>query len=204
MLAGPSEIMVIADESANADYVARDLLSQAEHDELAHSVLLTDSKAFLAEVNRRMREYTNESPRKEIIEAALSANGKSVLLDRIEDAFDIANAYGPEHLEVVTRIPETEVMSRIRNAGSVFLGNYASEPLGDYMVGSNHVLPTFGSSRFSSPLGVYNFYRRVNFISANESYIREYGEDVIRLAEYEGLNAHANAVRARYEDAAGK
>lgn len=197
MLAGPSEIMIIADDSADPSYVARDLLSQAEHDEDAAAILVTTSRALINAVNEKLPGFIESSPRRAIAEASIRKNGKAILVDSLERAFAAANKFGPEHLEVITRLSDAEVIGSVKNAGALFLGEHTPEPLGDYLIGTNHVLPTYGASRFSSPLGVYDFYRRVNIIRAGKRYVAAAGEDVIALAEYEGLTAHADAVRER-------
>ena len=197
MLAGPSEIMIIADDSADAGCIARDLISQAEHDEDASSILVTTSRELIRAVNEKLPAYVSASKRRAIAEASIQKNGKSILVESLERAFAAANKYGPEHLEVITRLSDAEVIGSVKNAGALFLGENTPEALGDYLIGTNHVLPTWGASRFSSPLGVYDFYRRVNVIRASKRYITTAGEDVIALAEYEGLSAHADAVRER-------
>lgn len=200
MLAGPSEIMVIADGNANASFIARDLITQAEHDEAAVSVLVSTSKDMIERVNVLLKEYSRLEERKDIIEKSLINNGLSVLVSSLDEAFEVANSFGPEHLEILADVSESTIMSKIRSAGSVFMGEYCPEPMGDYLLGSNHVLPTYGSSRFSSPLGVYDFYRRINFVGSSKESFSKMADKVIDFARYEGLNAHANAVNARVVD----
>lgn len=199
MLAGPSEILIVADESANPRYIARDLLSQAEHSEDAICALITTSEKLLDEVNSYLKKFIDEEERKSILLEAIK-KGISVVVDTIEEGIDLANEYASEHLEVVSKLSDSEVMNRVKAAGSLFIGNFSSEPLGDYIIGSNHVLPTFGAAKFSSPLGVYDFCRRVNVISANKEYVRKYGQYAVDFAEYEGLYAHANAIKERMKD----
>lgn len=199
MLAGPSEILIVADESANPRYIARDLLSQAEHSEDAICALITTSEKLLDEVNSYLKKFIDEEERKSILLEAIK-KGISIVVDTIEEGIDLANEYAPEHLEVVSKLSDSEVINRVKAAGSLFIGNFSSEPLGDYIIGSNHVLPTFGAAKFSSPLGVYDFCRRVNVISANKEYVRKYGQYAVDFAEYEGLYAHANAIKERMKD----
>ncbi|MBI4976321.1 MAG: histidinol dehydrogenase [Spirochaetes bacterium] len=199
MLAGPSEIMIIADDTAQPAVLARDLLGQAEHDERASSILISTSQKLIDAVNKELAVMVPASPRRSIIEVSLAQNGKSVLAASIAEAFKIANRFGPEHLEVIAAIPDTEVIANVRNAGALFIGGHSPEALGDYLIGSNHVLPTYGASRFASALGVYDFYRRVNVIAANRDYLAKVRDAVKTLAEYEGLYEHGASVTERFK-----
>ncbi len=199
MIAGPSEILVMADETADPKFVAADLMSQAEHDKLASSILLTTSEEIadktIAEIERQMQYLS----RKEIIEKSLEDYGVIIICNCEAQAVSLANAIAPEHLEVLMKNP-TEYIGKLDNAGSVFLGNYASEPLGDYYAGPNHVLPTSGTARFFSPLSVASFIKRSSYIYYTEEALREAKDDIVLIAEKEGLTAHANAIKVRFED----
>ncbi|MGN0613766.1 MAG: histidinol dehydrogenase [Porcipelethomonas sp.] len=198
MIAGPSEILVMADETADPKFVAADLMSQAEHDRLASSILLTTSEEIadqtIAEIERQMQYLS----RKDIIEQSLTDYGMIIICDCPHCAVELANAIAPEHLEVLMKNP-TEYIGKLDNAGSVFLGNYASEPLGDYYAGPNHVLPTSGTARFFSPLSVSSFIKRSSYIYYTEEALREAKDDIVLIAEREGLTAHANAIKVRFE-----
>lgn len=198
MIAGPSEILVMADETADPKFVAADLMSQAEHDKLASSILLTTSEEFadktIAEIERQVQNLS----RKEIIEKSLTDYGMIIVCDCPHCAVELANAIAPEHLEVLMKNP-TEYIGKLDNAGSVFLGQYASEPLGDYYAGPNHVLPTSGTARFFSPLSVYSFVKRSSYIYYTEEALRDAKDDIVLIAEREGLTAHANAIKVRFE-----
>ncbi|MGN1481535.1 histidinol dehydrogenase [Porcipelethomonas sp.] len=198
MIAGPSEILVMADETADPKFVAADLMSQAEHDRLASSILLTTSDELadktIAEIERQVQYLS----RKEIIEKSLSDYGMIIVCDCPHCAVELANAIAPEHLEVHMKNP-TEYIGKLDNAGSVFLGQYASEPLGDYYAGPNHVLPTSGTARFFSPLSVSSFIKRSSYIYYTEEALREAKDDIVLIAEKEGLTAHANAIKVRFE-----
>ncbi len=200
MLAGPSEILVVADKSANPRYIARDLLSQAEHGEDSIVALIATEQSIIDEVDKHLEDITKDVERKDIILTSLKNHSKATVVPNIYEALELANEFASEHLEVVLDLQDSEIIERITAAGSLFIGSYTSEPLGDYIIGSNHVLPTFGAAKFSNPLGVYDFYRRVNIISANKNYVKNYGGAAVRLAEYEGLYAHANAVAERLND----
>ncbi len=200
MLAGPSEILVVADKTANPRYIARDLLSQAEHGEDSIAALIATEQSIIDEVNRHLEDITKDVPRKDIILASLKGHSKATVVADVYEALSLANDYAAEHLEVVVDLSDSEIIGRINAAGSLFIGSYTSEPLGDYIIGSNHVLPTFGAAKFSNPLGVYDFYRRVNIISAGKNYVKKHGGAAVRLAEYEGLYAHANAISERLND----
>lgn len=199
MVAGPSEILVLADETATPKFVAADLMSQAEHDKLASSILVTTSEKLadetIAEIERQM-EYLD---RKDIIKSSLENFGAIIICNNKDEAVDMANRCAPEHLEVLFENP-LEYVGRLDNAGSVFLGQYASEPLGDYYAGPNHVLPTSGTARFFSPLGVNSFEKRSSFIYYTEEALCLAKDDIVLVAEKEGLTAHANAIKVRFED----
>jgi len=196
MIAGPSEILVIADEGANPIYVAADLLSQAEHDPMASAILLTTSRKLLDEVNAELRKQTDVLPKQEIVEQSLKNFGKSILCDSIEECIDFANAIAPEHLELCVADP-MRYLNEVINAGSVFLGYYTCESIGDYFGGTNHVLPTSGTARFSSALGVDAFIKKSSFLHYTQEALDAYGQYIIDMAEQEQLEAHANAARVR-------
>lgn len=196
MVAGPSEILVIADGTTSPDWVAMDLFSQAEHDELAQSLLLCPDAAYLDRVESAMRKLLTAMPRREVILASLEGRGALVRVRDLAEACEVANRVAPEHLELSVQDPETWV-PRLRNAGAVFLGRYTSESLGDYCAGPNHVLPTAGTARFSSPLGVYDFQKRTSLIEVSSAGARTLGRIAGTLADGEGLPAHAAAARMR-------
>ncbi|MBP5446400.1 MAG: histidinol dehydrogenase [Acholeplasmatales bacterium] len=198
-VAGPSEILVIADEFANPKFVAADLLSQAEHDEIASSVLLTNSKELADKVVVQIEEFTNKLERKEIIKKSLDNYGGIIVTKTIDEAIEISNYIAPEHLELVVDKP-FNYLDKIVNAGAIFLGNYAAESLGDYMAGPNHVLPTIHTARFFSPLSVYDFIKRSSIISFNKEAFNRIGEAVSSFAKSEGLTAHALAADVRLEE----
>jgi len=198
MIAGPSEIMVVADETANPGFVAADMLSQAEHDALASSILVTTSEKIAEEVKRELEIQLNKLPRKEIAEKSLKDFGAIVLVDDMDSAVNVVNKIAPEHLELCVSEP-FNLISYIKNAGAIFLGNYSSEPLGDYYAGPNHVLPTSGTARFFSPLNVAEFMKKSSIISYSKKALQMVKDDVIKFAEAEGLKAHANAIRIRFE-----
>ena len=199
MIAGPSEILILADETANPRYLAADLMSQAEHDPLASAILLTTSaelaKATAAELERQVQTLS----RKDVILASLESFGAIIVCASMDEAVDFANELAPEHLEACVENP-MEYVGRLDNAGSVFLGNYSPEPLGDYFAGPNHVLPTSGTARFFSPLSVDSFVKKSSFIYYTKDALLPQADDVIRLAEAEGLTAHANSIRVRKEE----
>lgn len=199
MVAGPSEVLVIADESASAKHVAADLLSQAEHDKMASAVLLTTSQALAEAVDAEIIRQTGYLGRSEIIEASLRDFGCAIVCGSLTQAAELANEIAPEHLEIVTEEPRS-VLPLIRNAGAVFLGQWSPEPLGDYMAGPNHVLPTSGTARFFSPLSVDSFLKTISVIEYGREHLEPVKEQVIALAEAERLTAHANAIRVRFED----
>ncbi len=198
MIAGPSEILVIADESANPKFVAADLMSQAEHDRIASAILVTTSERLANDVKTELERQMKELSRKEIIDESLTGFGAIIICDSKDKAVQLANDLAPEHLEVLFENP-LEYIGKLDNAGSVFLGSYAPEPLGDYYAGPNHVLPTSGTARFSSPLSVNSFEKRSSFIYYTEDALFKAKDDIVQIAEREGLTAHANAVKVRFE-----
>ena len=197
-VAGPSEILVIADESANPRFVAADLLSQAEHDPMASAILLTTSRKLADEVSDEIEGFLKTLSRAEIIRQSLDAYGYIFVSDSMDDLVDAANTIASEHVEIVTSEP-FEIMTRIRNAGAIFLGTYSSEPLGDYYAGPNHILPTNGTARFFSPLSVDQFIKKTSIISYSRQALEKVHEDIELFAENEGLTAHANSIRVRFE-----
>lgn len=198
-IAGPSEIMVLADETANARYVAADLLSQAEHDEMASAILVTTSEALAKDVSNEIDLFLERLSRRAIIEKSLEQFGWLLVAENLEEAVDMVNTVASEHLEIVTKDP-FDVMTRVRNAGAIFLGSYSSEPLGDYFAGPNHVLPTGGSARFFSPLGVDDFVKRSSIIYYSKQALEGVKDDIIAFAKSEGLTAHANSIEVRYPE----
>ena len=197
-VAGPSEILVLADETANPRYVAADLLSQAEHDELASAILVTTSEALAKEVSDWTDRFIQELSRGEIIRKSLDNYGHILLADTLEDAIDAANEIASEHMEIVTADP-FEVMTKIRNAGAIFIGEYSSEPLGDYFAGPNHVLPTNGTAKFFSPLSVDDFIKKSSIISYSRDALEKVHTDIEKFAEAEHLTAHANSIKVRFD-----
>ena len=196
MIAGPSEILVIADEKSDPSFVAADLMSQAEHDKLASSVLITTSKELYEKVEIELERQVKTLEREEIIRTSLKDFGSAIICKTIEECIDISNAIAPEHLEIMVDEP-MKYLGMVRNAGSVFLGRYCPEPIGDYFGGTNHVLPTSGTARFFSPLSVDSFIKKSSFIYYSKEAIMENGEKIITLANKEGLTAHANSVKVR-------
>lgn len=197
-VAGPSEILVLADETANPRYVAADLLSQAEHDELASAILITTSRELAEKVSDEAARFTQQLSRKEIIEKSLENYGYILLAETMDEAVSAANEIASEHLEILTANP-FETMTKIKNAGAIFLGEYSSEPLGDYFAGPNHILPTNGTARFFSPLNVDDFLKKTSIISYSEDALSRVHKDIELFAEKEGLTAHANSVKVRFE-----
>ena len=197
-VAGPSEIMVLADETANARYVAADLLSQAEHDEMASAILVTTSEELAKKVSEEVDGFVKELSRKDIIQKSLDNYGYILVADTMQDAIDTVNEIASEHLEVVTANP-FDTMTRIQNAGAIFLGSYSSEPLGDYFAGPNHVLPTNGTAKFFSPLSVDDFIKKSSIIYYSREALEAVHEDIIDFAEAEYLTAHANSIKVRFE-----
>ncbi len=198
MIAGPSEVLIVADSSANPTYVAADFLSQAEHDEKAASVLLTPDKSLAERAAAEIEKQLEELPRREIAAQSLKDYGTIVLTATIDEAFDIANSIAPEHLEILTSDPKADLL-KVKNAGAVFLGEYSPEPLGDYFAGPNHVLPTSGTARFSSPLSVDNFTKTMNYVCYDKQGLAGCYQDIDRFAKAEGLNAHAKSATIRFE-----
>ncbi|MDY2997527.1 MAG: histidinol dehydrogenase [Faecalimonas sp.] len=197
-IAGPSEILVIADETANPRYVAADLLSQAEHDELASAILVTTSKTLAKEVSKQVEVFVEELSRTEIMKKSLENYGYILVADTMEEVIDIANEIASEHLEIMTANPY-DVMMRVRNAGAIFIGEYSSEPLGDYFAGPNHVLPTNGTAKFFSPLGVDDFIKKSSIIAYSKEALEAIHSDIEQFAEAEKLTAHANSIKVRFE-----
>jgi histidinol dehydrogenase len=197
MFAGPSEILVIADSTAKPEYVAADLLSQAEHDKLASSVLVTDDPKLIDQVAVQIKEQLSVLSRSSITEKSLQDFGFAVLVENIEEAIEVSNNIAPEHLEICVEEPMS-LIGRIRNAGAIFVGHYSPEPLGDYMAGPSHVLPTSGTARFSSPVNVDQFIKKSSLIYYNRGALERTSQDIIRFAEAEHLDAHANAIRIRF------
>jgi histidinol dehydrogenase len=196
MVAGPSEILIIADGTADASFIASDMLGQAEHDEMASSILITDSEVLAGAVKKELAKQLRNLRRKDIAEKSLQKYGAVIVTRDISEAVDIANRISPEHLEVMTRNPEA-LLPKIRSAGAVFLGKWTPEPLGDYAAGPNHTLPTGGTARFSSPLGVYDFTKRTSLIHSTQKGFQALAKTVETLADVEGLEAHGNTVRIR-------
>ncbi len=196
-IAGPSEILVLADETANPTYVAADLLSQAEHDELASAILITTSKELAEKVSAEVDRFVAQLTRKSILEKSLENYGYILLADSMDDAIETVNAIASEHLEIVTKDAFT-VMTKVRNAGAIFIGEYSSEPLGDYFAGPNHVLPTNGTAKFFSPLEVDDFIKKSSIISYSREALEPIHEDIIDFAKAEGLTAHANSIAVRF------
>lgn len=199
MVAGPSEVLVIADENANPKYIAADLMSQAEHDKLASALLVTTNRDLVAKVNGELVRQMAYLSRRDIIEESLVNYGGAIIVDNLNEAFDVSNYLAPEHLEVLVDNP-VNMLPKIKNAGSIFLGEYSPEPLGDYMSGTNHVLPTGGTAKFYSALGVYDFVKYSSYSYYPKNVLGEFKEDVIKFAKSEGLDAHANSVAVRFEE----
>ena len=197
-IAGPSEILVIADETANPLHIAADLLSQAEHDELASAILITTSKKLADEVNQYIEKMVPNLSRRAILEKSLENYGYILLAESLDEAIDVANEIASEHLEIVTANP-FEVMTKIKNAGAIFLGSYSSEPLGDYFAGPNHVLPTNGTAKFFSPLSVDDYVKKSSIIYYSKEALEAVHEDIEKFAKAEGLTAHANSIHVRFD-----
>ncbi len=196
-IAGPSEILVLADEKANSTYIAADLLSQAEHDELASAILITTSMKLAEKVAEKVDQLANEMPRNDIILKSLSNYGYLLVADNMEEAIEAANEIASEHVEIMTENPY-DIMTKIRNAGAIFLGEYSSEPLGDYFAGPNHVLPTNGTAKFFSALSVDEFVKKTSIISYSRSALERVHVDIEKFAESEGLYAHSNSIKVRF------
>lgn len=199
MVAGPSEILVYADQTSNPAFVAADLLSQAEHDTLARPLLLCENNEFIDAVEREIETQLTLLPRKDLAALALQQNGYAILIRSETEAIDAINTIAPEHLELLVA-DASSIAPKISNAGAIFIGSYSPEPLGDYIAGPNHTLPTSGTATFSSALGVYDFIKRISIISYSKTGLKQYSNRIIRLAEKEGLQAHANAVKVRFDD----
>ncbi|MCR5720248.1 MAG: histidinol dehydrogenase, partial [Lachnospiraceae bacterium] len=197
-IAGPSEILVLADESADPSFVAADLLSQAEHDEMASAILVTTSESLAEKVQVKIKEFTAKLERKEIIEKSLDNYGYIILTDNMDDAVETVNIIASEHLEIMTVNP-FEVMTKVKNAGAIFLGPYSSEPLGDYFAGPNHILPTNGTAKFFSPVNVDDFVKKTSIISYSEKALKAVHKDIECFAHNEGLTAHENSIKVRFE-----
>ena len=197
-IAGPSEILVLADETANPRYVAADLLSQAEHDELASAILITTSEKLAKQVSDQVEQFVEQLSRTEIMRKSLDNYGYILVAESMKDAIDAVNEVASEHLEILTANP-FEVMTKVKNAGAIFLGEYASEPLGDYFAGPNHILPTNGTAKFFSPVNVDDFIKKTSIISYSKEALERVHKDVEKFAESEGLTAHANSIRVRFE-----
>ncbi|SKC84925.1 histidinol dehydrogenase [Maledivibacter halophilus] len=197
MIAGPSEICIIADENKNPKFIAADLLSQSEHDEMASSILITTSKNLALEVEKEVKRQTMESERKEIIEKSLEDYGYIFVVRNIEEAIKISNEIAPEHLEIMIDNP-FEMLSKIKNAGAIFLGEYTPEPVGDYFAGPNHTLPTSGTAKFSSPLGTYDFIKKSSLLYYSKEALENIKDKVISFSQAEGLFAHGNSIKVRF------
>lgn len=200
MIAGPSEVLVVADSTANPQYVAADLLSQAEHDAIASSLLITNSEAVAQSTAKALEKQLFALSRNEIAGKSVDAYGGAIVCDSLEECFELANLIAPEHLEILTENPMAD-LSKVKNAGSVFVGEFSPEPLGDYFAGPNHVLPTNGTARFASPLSVDTFIKKSSVICYTKKALEEYKDHIIRFATSEGLDAHANSVRIRFNGA---
>ncbi|NMA06978.1 MAG: histidinol dehydrogenase [Ruminococcaceae bacterium] len=197
MIAGPSDVLIIADETAVSEYVAVDLLAQAEHDENSASILITTSQKLATEVKNIVEELLSGSKREEIASKSIEENGMIIIVDNIDDAVVLSNKIAPEHLEICTENPGA-VMEKVRNAGSIFLGNFTPEALGDYFAGPNHTIPTSGTSRFFSPLSVDDFIKKSSYLHYSEDALKEHSSKVVRFAESEGLYFHSESVKARF------
>ena len=198
-IAGPSEILVLADETANPRYVAADLLSQAEHDELASAILITTSRELAEKVSSEVEEFVKVLSRKEIIQKSLDNFGYILIAEDMDEAVEAANEIASEHMEIVTRNP-FEIMMKVRNAGAIFIGEYSSEPLGDYFAGPNHVLPTNGTAKFFSPLSVDDFIKKSSIVYYSREALGKIHKDIEQFAKAEQLTAHANSVAVRFEN----
>ena len=199
IIAGPSEVLIIADENANPKYIAADMMSQAEHDELASAILITTGEKIIRDVEREIERQITGLSRGKIIEKSLEGCGAAILTKSLDEAFEIANDIAPEHLEILTENPLSH-LPKVQNAGTIFLGENTPEPLGDYMSGTNHVLPTGGTAKFYSPLGVYDFVKRSAYSYYPRAALAEFRDDVVKFALSEGLTAHANSVAVRFEE----
>jgi histidinol dehydrogenase len=198
MIAGPSEVLVIADKDSNPRYIAADLLSQAEHDTLACSILVTDSMELAEAVSKEVDIQIEKLSRSDIAKTSMKSYGRIVLTETIDEAIDIANQVAPEHLEISVKEPFAHI-NKIRNAGAIFVGEYSPEPLGDYYAGPNHTLPTSGTAKFASPLNIEDFVKKSSLIYYTREALTEAKDHIIRVAESEGLDAHANSIKVRFE-----
>ena len=198
MIAGPSEVLIIADEAANEKFIAADLMAQAEHDEMASSILITTSMNLAKKVNNEVKVKVEDLDRKEIVKKSLQSYGKIIVCNNIDECIDISNKISPEHLEILLKNP-MEYLEKIKNAGSIFLGEYTPEPMGDYFAGTNHVLPTCRSARFSSPLSLDTFTKKSSYLYYSKEALLNCGEKVVKFAKEEGLTAHANSIKVRLE-----
>ena len=198
-IAGPSEILVLADETANPRFIAADLLSQAEHDEMASAILITTSRQLAKKVSDEVEQFTSQLSREDIIRKSLDNYGYILVAENMDQAIDAANEIASEHLEILTKNPY-ETMTKIKNAGAIFLGEYSSEPLGDYFAGPNHILPTNGTAKFFSPLNVDDFLKKTSIISYSRDALESVHKDIELFAKKEGLTAHANSIKVRFED----
>ncbi len=198
MIAGPSEILIIADETGNPEFIAADLMSQAEHDKMAAAILLTTEEDLAKKTLKALERQLEQLGRQEIIEASLRDYGAIIICESLRDMIKLSNEIAPEHLEIMTKDP-MRLLPQIENAGSVFCGSYAPEPLGDYYSGTNHVLPTSGTARFSSPLGVYSFVKKISYTYYSEEALRKAEKHIVTIAEKEGLTAHANSIKVRFK-----
>lgn len=199
MIAGPSEILIIADEQANPKFIAADLMSQAEHDVLSSAILLTDSREVAEATNKEIERQMTILGRQEILEKSLANYSMAIVCKDMSEMIDLANQIAPEHLELMVKEP-MNYLPQIKNAGSIFCGEYAPEPLGDYLSGTNHVLPTSGTARFASPLGVYNFIKKMSYTYYTREALAKEKQAILTIAEQEGLDAHGNAIKVRFED----
>lgn len=199
MVAGPSEILIVADEKANPKYIAADLMSQAEHDKLASAILVTTSSSLVEKVNQELIRQLSYLSRTDIIKESIENYGGAIIVESLKEAFEVSNYLAPEHLEVLVENP-MNTLPLIQNAGSIFLGEYTPEPLGDYMSGTNHVLPTGGTAKFYSALGVYDFVKYSSYSYYPKAVLETFQDDVIKFAKLEGLDAHANSVAVRFEE----
>ena len=198
-IAGPSEILVLADETANPHYIAADLLSQAEHDEMASAILITTSEEFADQVDKEVRGFVEKLSRKAIIEKSLENFGYILIAEDMDEAIEAANEIASEHMEIVTRNPFEDMM-KVRNAGAIFIGQYSSEPLGDYFAGPNHVLPTNGTAKFFSALSVDDFIKKSSIVYYSREALKKIHKDIVQFATSEQLTAHANSIAVRFED----
>ena len=199
MIAGPSEVLIVADETANPKYIAADLMSQAEHDKLSSALLITTDELMADRTNKEIIRQLEHLSRKDIIEFSMKNFGTSIIVSKMDEAFELANAIAPEHIEILTKDP-ISMLPKIKNAGSIFLGENAPEPLGDYMSGTNHVLPTSGTAKFYSALGLYNFVKYSSYSYYPKEALQTFKDDVIDFANIEGLDAHANSIKIRFEE----